>query len=193
MPGRPALYLDRDGVVVAERHYLASPEEVMLEAGAGELMQWAREAQLALVCPTNQSGMARGLISLEALEAVEAEIARQLAKQDAGFDLVIACPFHPDFTPGYGEKEARWRKPGPAMLELAEKMMEIDLAASWLVGDKASDIEAARNAGLKGAVHVLTGHGKAHREKAMSLATKTFSVLPARDLRNTLTLLRDRF
>ncbi len=192
MPGRPALFLDRDGVVVAERNYLAAPEDVALEDGAGDLMQWARGAKLALVCPTNQSGMARGRISLEALEAVEAEIARQLAERDAGFDLVIACPFHPDFTPGYGDAQARWRKPGPAMLELAEKMMKIDLKASWLIGDKASDIEAARNAGLKGAIHVLTGHGKAHREKAMSLATETFAVLPAVDLRDALPLLRDR-
>ncbi|WP_339614564.1 HAD-IIIA family hydrolase, partial [uncultured Parvibaculum sp.] len=189
---RPALFLDRDGVVVAERNYLSAPEDVALEDGAGDLMQWAREAKLALVCPTNQSGMARGRISLEALEAVEAEIARQLAERDAGFDLVIACPFHPDFTPDYGDEEARWRKPGPAMLELAEKMMEIDLKASWLIGDKASDIEAARNAGLKGAIHVLTGHGKAHREKAMSLATETFAVLPAVDLRDALPLLHDR-
>ena len=193
MPGRPALFLDRDGVVVVERNYLARPEDVALEAGAAELMRWAHEKGLALVCPTNQSGMARGRISHEALEAVEAEIARQLAEQGAAFDLVIACPFHPDFTPGYGAEQARWRKPGPAMLELAGKMMEIDLKASWLVGDKTADIEAARAAGLAGAVHVLTGHGKAHREEALALANEGFAVLPADDLPETLTLLRERF
>ena len=193
MPGRPALFLDRDGVIVVERDYLSDPADVALEKGAAELMRWARDGDIALVCPTNQSGIARGRFGLKALEAVEAEIARQLADRDTAFDLVVACPFHPDFTPGYGEEEARWRKPGPAMLELAEKMMEIDLAASWLVGDKTSDVEAARAAGLRGAVHVLTGHGKSHRDKALSLATETFDVLPADDLRDALKLLRDRF
>ena len=193
MPGRPALFLDRDGVVVVERHYLSNPADVTLEKGAAELMRWARDKDLALACPTNQAGIARGRISHEALEAVEAEITRQLAEQGAAFDLVVACPFHPDFTPGYGPEEARWRKPGPAMLELAAQMMEIDLAASWLVGDKVSDIEAARAAGLKGAVHVLTGHGESHRKEALALATDTFDVLPADDLTETLTLLQARF
>lgn len=193
MPGRPALFLDRDGGVVVEREYLSDPADVALEKGATELMHWAHGEDIALVCPTNQSGIARGRINQDELEAVEAEITRQLAEKGTAFDLVIACPFHPDFTIGYGREEARWRKPGPAMLELAKEMMEIDLAASWLVGDKASDIEAARNAGLRGGIHVLTGHGKAHREKALSLATETFEVLPADNLRDTLIVLRDRF
>ena len=192
MPGRPALFLDRDGVVVVERNYLARPEDVALEKGVSELMQWAHEKDLALVCPSNQAGMARGRISLDELEAVEAEITRQLGAKGVHFDLVIACPYHPDFTPGYGEEQARWRKPGPAMLQLAGKMMEIDLSASWLVGDKDTDIEAARAAGLKGAVHVLTGHGKSHRGKALALATDSFDVLPADNLRDTLALLRSR-
>ena len=193
MPGRPALFLDRDGVVVVERNYLAKPEEVALEKGASELMLWAHEKDLALVCPTNQAGMARGRISLDELEAVEMEITRQLGSKGVRFDLVIACPYHPDFTPGYGKEQAQWRKPGPAMLTLAEKMMEIDLAASWLVGDKASDIEAARAAGLKGAVHVLTGHGKSHREDAIALSNENFDVLAADDLQETLRLLQSRF
>jgi D-glycero-D-manno-heptose 1,7-bisphosphate phosphatase len=187
---RPALFLDRDGVVVKEVHYLSRTEDVVLELGAVELIGWARQAGLAVVVVTNQSGVARGLFGWAAFEAVEAEVARQLAAHGVDLDLVIACAFHEEHTNGFGPEHARWRKPGPAMIELAGERLGIDLAASWMVGDRVSDVGAAHGAGLAGAVHVLTGHGVRERAAAERLATEGFRVLNAADPMEALQLLR---
>lgn len=185
-----ALLLDRDGVLVREAHYLARAEDVHLERGAVELIQWAHDHSMAVATITNQSGIARGLFDWKAFEAVEAEIARQLAEQGVALDLTIACPFHPEHTADYDEVHARWRKPGPAMIELAAERLGFDTKMSWMIGDAESDIGAARNAGLAGAIHVLTGHGTKEREKALALTTDNFRVLPARDLVEALVHLR---
>ncbi|ABS63509.1 histidinol-phosphate phosphatase family protein [Parvibaculum lavamentivorans DS-1] len=182
--GAPALFLDRDGVLVKEVNYLKNKEDVALEAGAAEIINWAKgwPREYAAICVTNQSGIARGLVSWPEFEAVEAEITRQLAGKGAALDLTIACPFHPDFTPGYGSAEDAWRKPGCRMLEYAAERLGLDLAASWLIGDKAADIEAAKRAGLKGALLVLTGYGAREREAALALAGGTFKVAVLPDL-----------
>lgn len=178
----PALFLDRDGVIVREVDYLSRREDVILERGAIELLRWARERGLALVAVTNQSGIARGRFGWPDFEAVEAEIARQLSAHGVGLDLVVACAFHEEHTPDFDTEHARWRKPGPAMLQLAAERLGCDLGASAMIGDKASDIEAARNAGLKIAIHVLTGHGEDERAAALKLARPDFAVHFANDL-----------
>lgn len=191
--GQPGLFLDRDGVLVREVNYLKNKEDVALEAGAAGIVRWALARGLGVAAITNQSGIARGIVSWAEFEAVEAEIARRLAAAGAALDLVVACPFHPDFTPGYGPAEAAWRKPGPRMIEEAARRMGLDLAASWLIGDKASDIEAARRAGLKGAVIVATGYGAQEREVALALCDADFSVVAADDLTGAQTALGDAF
>jgi len=187
--GKPGLILDRDGVMVRETHYLRDPAKVALMPGLGALMAWARQQGMALACATNQSGIARGLISWPDFEAVEAEITRQLARVGHHLDLTLACPFHPDFPGPAPEDEARWRKPGPAMIERILTETGIDPARSWLIGDKKSDIEAARAAGLAGAIHVATGHGATERD-TLSAGTASFIVLHADDLFQALRLLQ---
>jgi len=191
--GAPGLFLDRDGVLVKEVNYLKNKEDVALERGAAEIIAWGRAKGLGLVCVTNQSGIARGLISWAEFEAVEMEIARQLREKEVALDLTLACPFHPDFTEGYGPGLDRWRKPGPAMIEHAGELMGLDLAKSWLVGDKAADIEAAKRAGLKGAVIVATGYGAEEREAAMAQEGEGFTVLTAVTLDEARTLLETAF
>ena len=191
--GVPGLFLDRDGVLVKEVNYLKNKEDVALEAGAAEIISWARAKGLGLVCVTNQSGIARGRISWAEFEAVETEIARQLRERDVTLDLTIACPFHPDFTKGYGPELDRWRKPGPAMIEHGAALMGLDLAKSWLVGDKAADIKAAKRAGLRGAVIVATGYGAEDREAAMAQETEGFTVLSATTLDEARELLEGAF
>ncbi|HEY4344152.1 MAG TPA: HAD family hydrolase [Parvibaculum sp.] len=177
-----ALILDRDGVLIEDLHYISKPEDVRLEQGAVDLLKWARARGLAIVTITNQSGIARGLFDWAAFEAVERELARHLASHGLSLDLTVACPFHPDHTPGYGRAEAHWRKPGAGMIELAAKKLGFDPVASWMIGDRASDIGAARNALLAGAIHVLSGHGTEERRDALELATEAFRVVAARDL-----------
>ncbi len=191
--GHPALLLDRDGVLVREVNYLSRRADVQVEPGAAGLIRFAHSLNMAAVVVTNQSGIARGLFDWAAYEEVHDEMTRQLAAEGVRIDFAIACPFHPNFTLGYNEDMARWRKPGPAMIDHATARLSFDKARSWMIGDSAHDMEAAKRAGLAGGIHVLSGHGAAHRTEAMALSDATFSVRPARDATDAVTVLRDIF
>jgi D-glycero-D-manno-heptose 1,7-bisphosphate phosphatase len=192
-PQRPALFLDRDGVVVKEVNYLSRIEDVALEHGAVDLLRWAAGRDIPVIVITNQAGIARGLFDWAVFEAVRDDICRKLEAEGLAVALTLACPYHPDFTLGFTAEHARWRKPGAAMLELAAEMTGVDLSQSWMVGDRAGDIEAARNAGLAGGVHVETGHGTGERAEALSLARENFRVLVAADPLAALEQLRPFF
>lgn len=190
-PG-PCLFLDRDGVIVEERHFLSRPADVRLLPGAARLIRGANRAGVAVAVVTNQSGIDRGYYGWTEFAAVERTIAALLGAEDAALDAVAACPFHPDFTPGYDGGHDRWRKPGPAMLTAVAERLNLDLARSWLVGDRAIDVEAARNAGLAGAIHVRSGHGAGEREAALALVADGFPVLVAEGLDDGLAVLGSR-
>jgi D-glycero-D-manno-heptose 1,7-bisphosphate phosphatase len=177
----PALFLDRDGVVIEERNYLGDPEGVALIPGAAELIADANARGIPVAIITNQSGIARGYYGWDAFAAVENEMFRRLG--DARIDAVAACPLHAEHTPGFDAAMAEWVKPGPKMITELAARLNVSLAQSWLVGDKAVDIQAARRAGLAGAVHVLTGHGNTFRDEAMREATAAFRVIAADDPR----------
>ena len=103
-----ALFLDRDGVVIRETNYISRIEDVTLEHGIVELLRWAHETGFATVIVTNQSGIARGMFDWAAFEAVHKEMTRQLHTAGVSIDLTIACPFHDEFTRGYGPAQP-WR------------------------------------------------------------------------------------
>ncbi len=151
---RPGLFLDRDGVVVHDTNFLADPKDVELLPGAAELIAEANRRAVPVAIVTNQSGIARGLFGWAEFADVEREIARRLSLAGASIGAVLACPFHPEFTANYGAVESHWRKPGPGLVLAAAGLLNIDAGRSWLVGDRARDIEAARNAGLAGAIFV---------------------------------------
>ena len=149
---RPGLFLDRDGVIVDDIDFLAGPENVRLLPGAAELIAEANRCAVPVAVVTNQSGIARQRFGWAAFADVEREITRRLAAAGARLDAVLACPFHPDFTPDYGDIESHWRKPGPGLVLAAARLLNIEIGMSWLVGDRTRDVEAARNAGLAGAI-----------------------------------------
>ena len=153
---RPGLFLDRDGVIVADNGFLATPNDVELLPGAAELIAEANRCAVPVAVVTNQSGIARKLFGWAAFADVEREITRRLAAAGARLDAVLACPFHPEFTADYGDVESHWRKPGPGLVVAAARLLNIEIGTSWLVGDRTRDIEAARNAGLAGAI-LLSG------------------------------------
>lgn len=184
---RPALILDRDGVVVEEVHFLHRPQDVRLLPGAAALIAQARAQGLCVVLTTNQSGIARGLFGWAAFEETQDEVEARLAAEGAGFDLVLACPFHPDGRPPY-DREHDCRKPRPGMLLRAAERLALDLSASWVVGDRARDLEAGRAAGCAGGLHVLSAHGEAERQAAAALASGLFQVRLGRDVRDAMTL-----
>jgi D-glycero-D-manno-heptose 1,7-bisphosphate phosphatase len=180
--GRPALFLDRDGVVVVETGYLGDPSQVELIPGAGEAIARARSSRLAVVLVTNQSGVGRGYYGWTAFESVQAEIARRLAAEapDARFDAEFAC----GVAPGAGGPDHPWRKPAPGMLLAAAEALGVDLAASWIVGDRVRDLAAGRAAGLAGGVLVATGQcSPAEQAAAQALRSGAFEVMLAADLR----------
>ncbi|MCU0839710.1 MAG: HAD-IIIA family hydrolase [Rhodospirillales bacterium] len=188
---RPALFLDRDGVIVDEVGYLARREDVRLIAGAAAIIAAANRARIPVVVVTNQSGIGRGIISWADFAAVEDEIARQLARHRARLDAVLACPHHAQGRPPYAMAGHPARKPAPGLLLAAAQRLPIDLRRSWIVGDRASDLAAGRNAGLAGGVHVATGFGTAGAERAAArqLAGDGFDVRGAPSIAAAATLL----
>lgn len=172
----PALFLDRDGVVVEETNYLHRIEDVRLIDGTAALVRQANRCGWPVVIVTNQAGIGRGYYGWDEFAVVNAWILQQLAGQGAHIDAVVACPFHEHGTGAFGVADHPMRKPNPGMLQLAGQHWPIDFAASLLVGDHATDLLAARSAGLRRAVHVLTGHGARHRDEVRAMSGPDFVV-----------------
>jgi len=150
-PSRPAIFLDRDGVVVVDRHYLADPDDVELVPGSAEAMVRAKEAGFLLIGVSNQSGIGRGKFGADELAAVMTRLDELLEKEGTGFDAFHFCPHAPD-------DGCLCRKPAPGMLQDAATIFSWDPDRSWMVGDKAADVVFGREAGL-GSVLVRTGYG----------------------------------
>lgn len=189
---RAALLLDRDGTLVREMHYLRRVADVRLAPGAATLVRAANDAGIAVAAVSNQSGIDRGMFGWGAYDRIEAEIDRRLRARGAHLDARVANALHPDHTPRWGRRHAHWRKPGPGMLLLVLERLGVAPRRAWMVGDMASDAEAARAAGLAGAVHVETGHGRDQREGALAAAGRRFPVLAARSLAEAQALLAER-
>lgn len=162
---RPTLFLDRDGVIVSEVHYLHRAPDVELEDGAIEVIGAANRAGVPVVVVTNQSGIGRGKYGWGEFAAVQEAILDALADGGAFVNAVFACPHIAGGVPPYNVADHPARKPGPGMLLAAAEMMPVDMARSWIVGDRAGDMGAARRAGCAGGLHVASGHGGADGER----------------------------
>ncbi len=178
---RAALFLDRDGVLVDEVRFLHRARDARLIPGAARVVAQANASAVPVVLVTNQAGIAYGHYGWHAFIRVQEKILADLAADGAFVDGVFACPHHAKGRPPYDHPDHPARKPNPGMLLRAAEMLRLDLAASWMVGDRADDLKAARNAGLAGGVHVLTGHGAraGEREAAMALSGDGFQALAA--------------
>ncbi len=174
--GGAALFLDRDGVIVEETGYLGKVEDVALIPGAAATIAAANRLGIPVVVVTNQAGIGRGYYGWADFAAVQQAIAEALAEQGARLDAVYACAFHPMGQGIYAHPDHPDRKPRPGMLLRAAADLSLDLSRSWLVGDKAIDIETARTAGTAGALLVMTGYGASERSQAAALATPRFEV-----------------
>jgi D-glycero-D-manno-heptose 1,7-bisphosphate phosphatase len=153
---RAAVYLDRDGTLVVERHYLADPEDLHLVPGAAAALATLKDAGYALVVVTNQSGIARGLYAEADYEAVARRLEAMLAKAGVVLDGTYHCPHHPDVT-----GPCVCRKPSTGMYLQAALDLDLDPASSWYVGDKTTDVLPARELEGRG-ILVRTGYGAEH-------------------------------
>ncbi|MBL4721343.1 MAG: HAD family hydrolase [Alphaproteobacteria bacterium] len=157
--GRPALFLDRDGVIVKEINYLHRIEDCEFIDGAKQTIRRANELNVATIIVTNQSGVGRGYYDWAQFTALQDYILAQFREDGAEIDMVLGCAYHPDGQSPYNKSAHDWRKPNSGMLTAAAAALGVNLGPSWLIGDSRSDIDAAHQAGLAGAFHVLTGHG----------------------------------
>lgn len=156
----PALFLDRDGVIVEETGYLHEPGKVRLVTGIVDIMGRANACGIAVIVVTNQGGIGRGLFRWEDFAAVQEEITRRLHRAGVHWDGVLASPFGPGNSP--------MRKPRPGMLLAAAATLGIDRAGSWIIGDRETDIEAGHAAGLAGGILVGDGYSSGERQRALA-------------------------
>lgn len=175
---RPALFLDRDGVLVEEVHYLHKVSDMKMMPGAADVVRNANARGVPVVIVTNQAGIGRGKYGWEEFIAVQDAMLDELADAGAFINAVFACPHHANGVAPYDVDNHPARKPNPGMLRAAAEMLPIAFAGSWIVGDRAGDIEAAKRAGCDGGVHVRAGHGSAvgERDAALALRTVDFDV-----------------
>ncbi len=158
------IFLDRDGTLNEEVHYLHRKEDLKLLPGVPQAIRMLREKGYKIVVVTNQAGIARGYYQESDVEELHAFMNEMLRQQGAWIDAFFYCPHHPEHGIGKYKKLCHCRKPDIGMFEMAEQYFPVDKAHSWMIGDKRIDVEAGRNFGLR-TVLVGTGYGReVHQE-----------------------------
>ena len=163
--GLPAVFLDRDGVINEEVHYLNRPDQLKLIDGVAGAIRSLNGVGIPVIVVTNQSAIARGRLTEEGLIQIHTRLLALLAGEGARLDAIYYSPFHPGVDGAYG-RETNCRKPGPGMLYAAEEDFSVRLDHSVIIGDKISDLEAGRAVGAQ-TVLVLTGHGLAQKSRLL--------------------------
>jgi D-glycero-D-manno-heptose 1,7-bisphosphate phosphatase len=180
--GRPAVFLDRDGTITVERGYITRPEDLELIEGSGSAVRALNEAGILAVLVSNQSGVARGLMTEEDLASVHRALEGLLASHQARLDAAYYCPNLRDGRVERFARDSSCRKPETGMLDLAVRDLGVDIDSSFMVGDQLTDVELAERAGMPMLV-VLTGKGRetaeAAAEKGLAVAAKVKDVASA--------------
>jgi len=152
-----AFFFDRDGTLIKEKHFISDPDDVYLFSGVKETLRMLKEMGFLIIVVTNQSGIARGILSEEDTRNINERLNELL---DGVIDDFFYCPHHPDFT---GKCDCR--KPEIGMILQAKEKFDLDLSECFIVGDKLSDVNTGKNAGLKGSFLIMTGYGKLEYKK----------------------------
>jgi D,D-heptose 1,7-bisphosphate phosphatase len=144
---RPGILLDRDGTIIVDHGYVGSVDRVEFIHGAAQAIARFNRAGIPVVLVTNQAGVARGLYGIDDVALVHEYIAEHLAEHEAHIDLYLFSPYHPDGVVEAYARASEDRKPGPGMAKTAAKALGLDLAASWVVGDRPEDLGLAQAIG----------------------------------------------
>jgi len=155
-----AVFLDRDDTLIEDPGYISSPDQVKLLDGAAEALIKLKDLGYKLIVASNQSAVARGIISEKALNKIHDRLNQLLAEKNAFLDRIYYCPYHPEGVVPKYRKDSNDRKPNPGMLLTAAKDMDIDLSQSWCIGNSSRDIEAGHRAGCKTILIDVPSHQK---------------------------------
>ncbi len=144
-----AIFLDRDDTLIEDPGYINHPDQVKLIAGVPEALIELKELGYKLIVVSNQSGVARGMVTEKVLGQIHDRLKQLLAENGAFLDQIYFCPYHPQGAIEKYRKESDRRKPAPGMLLTAADEMNIDLGQSWMIGNSDRDIIAGSRAGCK--------------------------------------------
>jgi D-glycero-D-manno-heptose 1,7-bisphosphate phosphatase len=172
------MFFDRDGVLLEMVDYLSRIDQVALVPGVAAAIADVNRAGIPVVVVTNQSAIARGLLTEADLRDIHAHLAALLAKEGARIDAIYYCPHHPDVGDAPYRRSCECRKPAPGMLTQAARDLGLDLARSVFIGDHATDIEAGQRAGIGHSILVLTGHGEASAEILANRKLRPAAICP---------------
>jgi D-glycero-D-manno-heptose 1,7-bisphosphate phosphatase len=153
-----AAFIDRDGVINEDRNYVHRIEDFVLLPGVVEGLKLLSKAEYRLIVVTNQAGIARGYYDQAAMDRLHDHLRAQLAEDGVALDAIYFCPHHPQGKVHAFTIECDCRKPAPGMLLQAARDFDLDLATSLLIGDKLSDVQAGKRAGVRWTVIVKSGH-----------------------------------
>ncbi|MHC4149516.1 MAG: D-glycero-alpha-D-manno-heptose-1,7-bisphosphate 7-phosphatase [Planctomycetota bacterium] len=159
MPDK-AIFLDRDDTLIEDPGYINRPDQVKLLPGVTEALIELKALGYKLIVASNQSGVARGIVTEKVLHQIHDRLKQLLAENAAPLDKIYYCPYHPDGVVAKYRKESDLRKPNPGMLLLAAGEMDIDLTQSWLIGNSPRDIKAGAHVGCK---TILIDHSARHK------------------------------
>ena len=166
---RRAFFLDRDGVIIKQVEYLKNPDEVELIPGAVDALRLIHRRGFLAVVVSNQSGIARGFFTRDDLSAVQDRLYELLAAQGEKLDGFYFCPHDPHV------EKCPCRKPNPGMILQAARDFDIDVSASYMIGDRPADVETGIAAGCADCAMILTGYGERLEAEARA---RHYRVLP---------------
>ena len=149
-PARPALFLDRDGVINVDHNYVYRVEDFKWIEGAAETIKAFNDRGWWVFIVTNQSGIARGLYTEDQMQELHVWLGKELEARGAKIDRIYHCPYHEEGTIERYRKDSFDRKPKPGMLLQAMTDFPVIKERSFLVGDKQADLDAAKAAGIRG-------------------------------------------
>ena len=165
---RPGILLDRDGTIIVDHGYVGSVERVEFIDGAAEAIARFNRARIPVAVLSNQAGVARGLYGLDDVARVHQYIADRLELHGAHVDLFLYCPYHPAGVVSAFARTSEDRKPRPGMAKAAQSALNLDLTASWVVGDRPEDVGLAE---AVGASAIYLGADRVGRDRVWSFVS----------------------
>jgi D-glycero-D-manno-heptose 1,7-bisphosphate phosphatase len=154
-----AIFIDRDGTINEDKGYIGSPDDLIIYPWAAQALRLINLSHYKAIVITNQSGVARGFYTEDALGSIHQRLTDELARQGARLDAIYYCPHHPQIGTDHYRQSCECRKPRPGMLLEAARQYDLDLSSCFVIGDKATDINLAAHVGARSAL-VLTGYGR---------------------------------